>query len=59
MQLAEIAPLVLSERAVKTLWNLRNHTSERLYTREHIESLKAHLVIFRREAKADLGFEDN
>jgi hypothetical protein len=58
MRLMEVAPLVLSDRAVKTLWNLRSHTADELFTEEHLGSLKAHLVIFRREARKDLGFAE-
>ena len=56
IRLTEIAPLALSERAVKTLWNLSSHTAEELYTPKHCASLKAHLDIFREEASKDLGF---
>lgn len=56
MRLIEVAPLVLSDRAIKTLWNLRSHTADKLFTPAHLESLKGHLVVFRDEARRDLGF---
>lgn len=56
IRLTEIAPLVLSDFATKTLWNLRSHAVQELFTAEHLESLKVHLVVFRREAQKDLGY---
>src|ERR1700690_435157 len=58
VKLIDIAPLVFSERAIKILKNLRKHTGDELWTRQHIESLKAHLEILRREAKKDLGYDE-
>src|ERR1700690_198272 len=58
VKLTDIAPLVLSDRATKILKNLRKHFGGELWTKEHIEVLKAHLEIFMREAKKDLGYDE-
>jgi hypothetical protein len=57
---SEIATFVLSDRACRTLMNLRRTRgeAENPWSEEQTEKLKAHLVILRREAKKDLGYGD-
>ena len=54
--LTEVAPIALSERAAKILWNLRKHTADELFQPEHLNSLKAHLELLRQEAQKELGY---
>jgi len=57
-RLTAVAPLLLSDRSTKILRNLGKHTAEKLWAKEHIDSLKVHLEILRLEARKDLGYDE-
>lgn len=60
LKASEIASFVLSDRACRTLMNLRRTKAkgEDPWSQEQTDRLKAHLEILRREAKKDLGYGD-
>jgi hypothetical protein len=59
VKLSEIASFVLSNRAYRTLMNLRRTKDvENPWSEEQTERLKGHLAILRGEAKKDLGYGD-
>jgi hypothetical protein len=59
-KLSEIAMMVVSERACRTLMNYRRTKAEAEdpWSQEQTQRLKAHLELLRDEAKKDLGYGD-
>jgi hypothetical protein len=59
VKLSEIASFVLSDRAYRTLMNLRRTKDmDNPWSEEQTERLKGHLGVLRKEAKKDLGYGD-